>query len=96
MSQPTRQPILGFLVDDLLSQYQVRLLRGLQRAARKHRARLISIPAGWFSDGNSRRFDGSFLFNLARPPAIDGVILEAKSPVHDPDQVHVPESRPVI
>ncbi len=50
---------------------------GLQRAARKHRARLISIPAGWFSDGNSRRFDGSFLFNLARPPAIDGVILEA-------------------
>jgi signal transduction histidine kinase/DNA-binding LacI/PurR family transcriptional regulator/DNA-binding response OmpR family regulator len=77
MTQTTRQPILGFLVDDLLSQYQVRLLMGLQRAARKHRARLISIPAGWFSDGNSRRFDGSFLFNLARPPAIDGVILEA-------------------
>ncbi len=77
MQQPTRQPILGFLVDDLLSQYQVRLLMGLQRAARKHHAQLISIPAGWFSNGNSRRFDGSFLFNLAKPPAVDGVILEA-------------------
>ncbi|MBN2196675.1 MAG: substrate-binding domain-containing protein [Polyangiaceae bacterium] len=73
----SERPVLGFLVDDLLSQYQVRLLMGLQRAARKHEARLVSFPAGWFSESPPARFDGSFLFKLARPPVVEGVIVEA-------------------
>lgn len=77
MCNSSPQIVVGFLVDDLLSQYQVRLLMGLQRAARRHGVRLVSIPAGWFSESPPARFDGSFLFKLARPPVVQGVIVEA-------------------
>src|SRR5690606_25377579 len=57
--------------------YQVRLLMGLQRACQKRGARLLTFPGGYLSPGSgSTRFDGSFLFDLAHSPAVDGVIVE--------------------
>lgn len=72
-----RTPVIGFFVDDLLSSYQVRLLMGLHRACQRRGARLLTFSGGYLSPGNaSMRFDGSFLFELARPPAVDGIIVE--------------------
>lgn len=72
-----REPVLGFLIDDLLSRYQVRLQMGLRRAARERGARLISFPGGRLTHRDGARFDGSFLFELAKSPAVDGIIVES-------------------
>lgn len=69
---------VGFLVNDLLSGYQTSLLVGLQRAAAQYDVRLVVFAGGYLSSPTEALlFDGSFLFDLARKPALDGVIIEA-------------------
>lgn len=88
-----RTPVLGFLIDDLLSRYQVRLLMGLRRAARERGARLISFPGGRLSQREGARFDGSFLFELAKRPAVDGVIVESSILATDVGEAAIRELR---
>lgn len=66
---------VGFLVNDLLSGYQARLLSGLTDAARRHDVRLVVFAGGYLSS-DTPLFDGSFLFEMARKPALDGLIVE--------------------
>lgn len=68
---------VGFLVNDLLSGYQTSLLVGLQRAAAQYDVRLVVFAGGYLSSPTEALlFDGSFLFDLARKPALDGVVVE--------------------
>lgn len=68
---------VGFLVNDLLSGYQTSLLAGLQRAAAQYDVRLVVFAGGYLSlPTEALLFDGSFLFDLARKPTLDGVIVE--------------------
>lgn len=66
---------VGFLVNNLLSGYQARLVRGLNEAAQKHGIRLVVFAGGYLSS-DTLLFDGSFLFEMARRPAIDGLVVE--------------------
>ena len=68
-------PTIGFLVDDLLSRYQVRLFTGLQSAARRLGFSVISFQGGYLTDGEHGRFRNSFLYELATPHALDGLIV---------------------
>lgn len=68
-------PTIGFLVDDLLSRYQVRLLSGLRYVARKHGFRVISFQGGYFAQGEHAQFNGSFLYDLATPHALDALVV---------------------
>lgn len=76
MNSPIR---LAFLVDSLLSRYQVRLFKSAARVARAHGARLIGFQARLMR-GELRHptnFDGSFLFELAKAPAVDAMVVVA-------------------
>ncbi len=68
---------LGLLVDDLLSPYQMRLLTGVRRAAEHHGARVIGFAGGSLADKSDGHnpFDGSYLFDLARAPNVDALIV---------------------
>jgi signal transduction histidine kinase/DNA-binding LacI/PurR family transcriptional regulator/DNA-binding response OmpR family regulator len=72
---PAVVPTIGFLVDDLLSRYQVRLLSGLRHVARRHGYRVISFQGGYFAQGEHAQFNGSFLYELATPHALDAVVV---------------------
>lgn len=73
MRQPFR---LGFLVDSLLSRYQSRLLGGVLRGAQRRGARVIGFQGSFLHrDGEQHSFDGSFLYDLAGPSAVDGLIV---------------------
>jgi signal transduction histidine kinase/DNA-binding LacI/PurR family transcriptional regulator/CheY-like chemotaxis protein len=72
---PSVVPTIGFLVDDLLSRYQVRLLSGLRHVARKHGYRVISFQGGYFAQGDHAQFNGSFLYELATPHALDALVV---------------------
>lgn len=75
MSSRKGQLTIGLLVDDLLSQYQVRLLSGVRRAAARHAVRVIGFAGGHLSGGTKTHFNGSYLFDLARAPVVDGLIV---------------------
>ncbi|HEY5955443.1 MAG TPA: response regulator [Polyangiaceae bacterium] len=68
---------IGFLVDGLLSRYQVRLFDAIRRAARRHKAIVVGFPGSYLADTESDRptFDGSFVFELATPTSVDGIIV---------------------
>lgn len=69
---------IGFLVNDLLSHYQSRLLAGLLREANAHNVRLVVFAGGYLSAGDeSSGGEGSFLFDLAKGPVVDGLIVES-------------------
>jgi signal transduction histidine kinase/DNA-binding LacI/PurR family transcriptional regulator/DNA-binding response OmpR family regulator len=73
VDQPFR---LGFLVDSLLSRYQSRLLGGVLRGAQRRGARVIGFQGSFLHrDGDQHSFDGSFLYDLAGPSAVDGLIV---------------------
>ncbi|HKO50609.1 MAG TPA: substrate-binding domain-containing protein [Polyangiaceae bacterium] len=73
MHQPIR---LGFLVDSLLSRYQGRLLAGAIRAARRQGAQVIGFQGSFLiREGAQRSFDGSFLYELAGPSSVDGLVV---------------------
>ena len=73
MHQPIR---LGILVDSLLSRYQARLLNGAVRAAKRHGARVLGFQGSFLNRKEDRlAFDGSFLYELAGPSAVDGLIV---------------------
>ncbi|MEO7034215.1 MAG: substrate-binding domain-containing protein [Polyangiaceae bacterium] len=73
MHHPIR---LGFLIDSLLSRYQTRLLVGAFRAARRRGARVIGFQGSFLNfDQERHAFDGSFLYELAGPRAVDGLIV---------------------
>jgi signal transduction histidine kinase/DNA-binding LacI/PurR family transcriptional regulator/CheY-like chemotaxis protein len=67
---------LGFLVDSLLSRYQGRLLDGAMRAARRQGAQIIGFQGSFLHGaGEQHSFDGSFLYELAGPNAVDGLVV---------------------
>jgi signal transduction histidine kinase/DNA-binding LacI/PurR family transcriptional regulator/CheY-like chemotaxis protein/HPt (histidine-containing phosphotransfer) domain-containing protein len=68
---------IGFLVDGLLSRYQVRLFEAIRRAARRRDAIVISFPGSYLGSNDAQRatFDGSFVFDLAGPTSVDGIIV---------------------
>jgi two-component system sensor histidine kinase/response regulator len=73
-----KEPIrLGLLVDTLLARYQVRLFTGALRAARAQRVHLIGFQGRFLriEGDETASFDGSFLFDLAVPPAVDGLVV---------------------
>lgn len=74
MPQSKRPITLGLLVDDLQSRYQMRLLEGVRRHARRSGARVTTFLGGWLNNSPGARFDSSFLFELATPLAVDGII----------------------
>lgn len=74
MNTPVR---VAFLVDNLLSRYQIRLFKSALRVARSQGARLIGFQARLMSGDPPHlpSFDGSFLFEMARSPAVDALIV---------------------
>jgi signal transduction histidine kinase/DNA-binding LacI/PurR family transcriptional regulator/CheY-like chemotaxis protein len=68
---------IGFLVDGLLSRYQVRLFDAIRRAARQQHAVVVGFPGSYLADTESDRptFDGSFVYELATPTSVDGIIV---------------------
>lgn len=73
MHDPIR---IGFLVDSLLSRYQVRLFNGAWRAARRRNAHLIGFQGSFLTrPSDETSFDGSFLYELAGPVALDGLVV---------------------
>jgi signal transduction histidine kinase/DNA-binding LacI/PurR family transcriptional regulator/DNA-binding response OmpR family regulator len=67
---------IGFLVDSLLSRYQVRLFNGAWRAARRRGAHLIGFQGSFLTrPSDATSFDGSFLYELAGPVAVDGLVV---------------------
>ncbi len=67
---------IAFLVDGLMSRYQIRLLNGAREAAHRRGAHLIGFQGSFLrrTEGERAVFDGSFLFDLARPEAVDGLL----------------------
>ncbi|HXX69827.1 MAG TPA: substrate-binding domain-containing protein [Polyangiaceae bacterium] len=74
MNTPIR---LAILVDNLLSRYQIRLFKSALRIARSRGVRLIGFQARPVRGEASHpaSFDGSFLFELAKAPAVDAMIV---------------------
>jgi signal transduction histidine kinase/DNA-binding LacI/PurR family transcriptional regulator/DNA-binding response OmpR family regulator len=68
---------LGFLVDSLLSSFQARLFNGALLFARERGANLVGFSGSFFcAEGTPpARFNGSFLYDLASAPALDGLIV---------------------
>ena len=76
MSRVTR---IGFLVDGLLSRYQVRLFNAVRRPARRRGAVVLGFPGSYLLGADPERpiFDGSFIFDLVGPECVDGLIVAA-------------------
>ncbi|MEO6600290.1 MAG: substrate-binding domain-containing protein, partial [Polyangiaceae bacterium] len=70
---------IGFLVDSLLSRYQVRLLNGALRAAHRRGAHVIGFQGSFLRESEGAAFDGSFLYKLAGPQAVDGLIVASNT-----------------
>jgi hypothetical protein len=70
------RPRIGLLCDSL-SRYQTRVAGGAKRAALSLGADIVCFFGGYFTDGGkaSNRFDASFVFDLARAPALDGLVV---------------------
>lgn len=68
---------IGFLVDGLLSRYQVRLFDAIRTAARRRDAVVVGFPGSYLGGTDSDRptFDGSFIYDLAGPTSVDGLIV---------------------
>jgi len=67
---------LGFLVDSLLSRFQARLLTGAVRAARRQQAQVVGFQGSFLNHESAPHpFDGSFLYDLAGPAAVDGLVV---------------------
>lgn len=68
---------IGFLIDGLLSRYQVRLYDAIRNAARRHNAVIVGFPGSYLGSVDSDRptFDGSFVYELASPTSVDGLII---------------------
>jgi signal transduction histidine kinase/DNA-binding LacI/PurR family transcriptional regulator/CheY-like chemotaxis protein/HPt (histidine-containing phosphotransfer) domain-containing protein len=68
---------IGFLVDGLLSRYQVRLFEAIRRAARRHDTIVVGFFGSYLGSVESDRpiFDGSFVYELAGPSCVDGLIV---------------------
>jgi signal transduction histidine kinase/CheY-like chemotaxis protein len=68
---------LGLLVDSLLSSYQVRLFHGALRLARERGVSLYGFPGSVLRPESAppTSFDGSFLYDLAGAPALDGLVV---------------------
>ncbi len=67
---------IGYLVNDLLSSYQLRLFNGVRRAVRRYGFGLVTIQ-GQHCAGHRYHFDTDVLYRMAGPPTVDGVILTA-------------------
>jgi signal transduction histidine kinase/CheY-like chemotaxis protein/DNA-binding LacI/PurR family transcriptional regulator len=74
MKQTTR---IGLLVDSLMSRYQVRLFNGVRRVAHRLGARVTGFQGNYLTSEETVRpvFDGSFLYELAGPECVDGLIV---------------------
>jgi signal transduction histidine kinase/DNA-binding LacI/PurR family transcriptional regulator/CheY-like chemotaxis protein len=74
MSRATR---VGFLVDSLLSRYQVRLFNAVRRPAQRFGAVVLGFPGSYLVGADPDRpiFDGSFIFDLVGPECVDGLIV---------------------
>lgn len=74
MNTPIR---LAVLLDNLLSRYQIRLFKSALRVARSRGVRLVAFQARLLRGEapHPTSFDGSFLFELARAPAVDAMIV---------------------
>ena len=72
-------PRIGFLIDSLLSRYQVRLFDGVKRAARDRGARVIGFQGSYLRNAGDVRpvFDGSFLYDLVSTGCVDGLLVTA-------------------
>jgi signal transduction histidine kinase/DNA-binding LacI/PurR family transcriptional regulator/DNA-binding response OmpR family regulator/HPt (histidine-containing phosphotransfer) domain-containing protein len=68
---------IGFLVDSLLSRYQIRLLNAVRKPARRKGAVVLGFPGSYLVGADPDRpiFDGSFIFDLAGPANVDGIIV---------------------
>ncbi|MFZ5892012.1 MAG: substrate-binding domain-containing protein [Myxococcota bacterium] len=67
---------IAFLVDGLMSRYQIRLLNGARLAARRRGVQVVGFQGSFLRRTTSEHtvFDGSFVFDLAGPEAVDGLI----------------------
>ena len=67
---------IAFLVDGLMSRYQIRLLNGARAAARRRGAQVVGFQGSFLRRASAELtvFDGSFVFELAGPQAVDGLI----------------------
>src|ERR1044071_872212 len=70
-------PRIGFLVDSLLSRYQVRLFSAVKRAARERGARVVGFQGSYLRNPTEARlvFDGSFLYELVSTGSVDGLLV---------------------
>jgi signal transduction histidine kinase/DNA-binding LacI/PurR family transcriptional regulator/CheY-like chemotaxis protein len=68
---------IGLLVDSLLSRYQLQLFRGVRRVARPRGVRVVGFQGSVLRGEGAARtsFDGSFVYELAAAPAIDGLVV---------------------
>jgi signal transduction histidine kinase/DNA-binding LacI/PurR family transcriptional regulator/DNA-binding response OmpR family regulator len=67
---------IGFLVDGLMSRYQIRLLNGARAAAHRRGAQVVGFQGSFLRRTAAEHtvFDGSFVFDLAGPEAVDGLV----------------------
>ncbi|MDQ2646203.1 MAG: substrate-binding domain-containing protein, partial [Myxococcota bacterium] len=77
--QPGASARLGFLVDSLLSRYQIRLFNAVKRAARERGARVVGFQGSYLRNPTEARlvFDGSFLYELVSTGCVDGLLVTA-------------------
>ena len=70
---------IGFLVDSLLSRYQVRLFSAVKQAARERGARVVGFQGSYLRNPTEARlvFDGSFLYELVSTGSVDGLLVTA-------------------
>ncbi len=77
--EPGAPARLGFLVDSLLSRYQIRLFNSVKRAARERGARVVGFQGSYLRNPTEARlvFDGSFLYELVSTGCVDGLLVTA-------------------
>lgn len=68
---------IGFLIDGLLSRYQVRLFDAVRRSAQQRGALVVGFPGSYLvgADSEPLTFDGSFVYELVSPSSVDGIIV---------------------
>ncbi len=62
------------LLNTLLTRYQQRLYAGVRRVARRHGINVVTLAGGYFTQ-KEKQFDGSFLFDLAQRPSLQGALV---------------------
>ena len=75
------RPRIGLLIDFISDSYQVRLVSGAVRAARRRDVDFACFVAGYLPDptGASARFEATFVCDLAAPTSIDGLVVAASA-----------------